>query len=214
MPRPRFEKLAQDKRDHILEIAAREFAKHGYENASMNQILSEAGVSKGAAYYYFDDKGDLFSTAVERYYVQLDINIDELLTQATINNFWETFGQLYQKPFMQTYDNPWKFGVLKAASKLPPNSPEMERLTPIFEETFGWIAQILQKGQEIGAIRSDLDDEFMIAMLTAIDEASDNYLLAHIDDMTEKQVIDTLNQVVDMIRRMLSWGNSPMIGGL
>ena len=212
MPRPRFEKLTQDKRDHILETAARAFAEDGFENASMNQILSAAGVSKGAAYYYFDDKGDLFATAVERYYVQLEINIDELLAQTTIHNFWKTFGQIYRQPFIQTYHDPWQFGVLKAASKLPPGSPEMQRLAPIFEETFGWLTQILQKGQEIGAIRSDLDDEFMIAMLSAVDDASDAYLLAHIDDMTEKQMTDTLNQVVDMMRRMLSWGNSPMLG--
>ena len=56
MPRPRFNKLTAEKRESILEAAAKEFATHGFEGASLNQILSNAGISKGAAYYYFDDK--------------------------------------------------------------------------------------------------------------------------------------------------------------
>lgn len=60
MPRPRFQKLSIEKQQAILEAAAREFSAHGYEGASINKILETAQLSKGAAYYYFDDKADLF----------------------------------------------------------------------------------------------------------------------------------------------------------
>ena len=33
---------------------------HGFENASLNRIIKKAGISKGAMYYYFDDKMDLY----------------------------------------------------------------------------------------------------------------------------------------------------------
>ena len=56
MPRPRFEKLSAEKREQILETAAKAFAAHGYDGASLNQILADADISKGAAYYYFDNK--------------------------------------------------------------------------------------------------------------------------------------------------------------
>ena len=62
MPRPRFEKLPVEKQEQILEAAAKEFTAHGYDGASLNRILEEAGISKGAAYYYFDDKADLYAT--------------------------------------------------------------------------------------------------------------------------------------------------------
>ena len=64
MPRPRFDKLPPDKRGRILEAAALEFAAHGFDGASLNRIISTAGISKGAAYYYFDDKADLYATVV------------------------------------------------------------------------------------------------------------------------------------------------------
>ena len=49
MPRPRFNKLSAEKRECILEAAAKEFAAHGYDGASLNRILDETGISKGAA---------------------------------------------------------------------------------------------------------------------------------------------------------------------
>ena len=68
MPRPRFEKLSPEKREQILETSAKEFAANGYEGASLNQILAKAGISKGAAYYYFDNKADLYVTTTHTHY--------------------------------------------------------------------------------------------------------------------------------------------------
>ena len=51
MPFARFEKLAPEKREHLLEVAAREFAIYGFADASINRILEQAQMSKGATYY-------------------------------------------------------------------------------------------------------------------------------------------------------------------
>ena len=64
MPFARFEKLAPEKREQLLDVAAREFARDGYADASINRILEAAQMSKGAAYYDFEDKADLFCTVV------------------------------------------------------------------------------------------------------------------------------------------------------
>jgi hypothetical protein len=44
------------KRDQILDGAKRCFLRLGFENASMNEITAEAGVSKGTIYVYFQNK--------------------------------------------------------------------------------------------------------------------------------------------------------------
>ena len=62
MPRKRFADLEQPRRNRILGAAAHEFAERGYEAASVNRIITEAGISKGSLYYYFDDKEDLVAT--------------------------------------------------------------------------------------------------------------------------------------------------------
>ena len=56
MPLTRFDKLSPAKRERILEVAAQEFARYGYEDASINRMLEQAQMSKGAAYYYFEQR--------------------------------------------------------------------------------------------------------------------------------------------------------------
>lgn len=54
------------KRAQILDGAKRCFMSLGFEAASMNEITSEAGVSKGTLYVYFKDKEDLFKELIDR----------------------------------------------------------------------------------------------------------------------------------------------------
>ena len=71
MPRPRFHRLAAEKQAHILAVATTEFAEHGFDGASYNRIIEKAGLSKGAMYYYFDDKTDLYGTVVQGAFQEL-----------------------------------------------------------------------------------------------------------------------------------------------
>lgn len=46
--------------DLLLEAARKLFFAHGYANVSMQAIAAEAGMTKGAPYYHFESKEDLF----------------------------------------------------------------------------------------------------------------------------------------------------------
>ncbi len=59
MATERFEKLSDDKKKRILTAAREEFARVPYEEASINQIIKNAGISRGSFYTYFEDKNDL-----------------------------------------------------------------------------------------------------------------------------------------------------------
>lgn len=56
MSTERFEKLSKDKRQRILDAAREEFSRVSYEEASINQIIKNAGISRGSFYTYFEDK--------------------------------------------------------------------------------------------------------------------------------------------------------------
>ena len=49
----------------IERVARREFARHGFEGASIRQITAEARVTKPVLYYYFKNKRDLFLGLLE-----------------------------------------------------------------------------------------------------------------------------------------------------
>ncbi|WP_379128958.1 TetR/AcrR family transcriptional regulator [Paenibacillus sp. sgz500958] len=56
----KFMTLNPEKQDRILNAALKEFALKGYQNASTNEIVKEAGISKGLLFHYFNNKKDLY----------------------------------------------------------------------------------------------------------------------------------------------------------
>lgn len=60
MPKQTFYKLPQEKQERILAAAKNEFTHARYDDASINQIVRESGISRGSFYQYFEDKQDIF----------------------------------------------------------------------------------------------------------------------------------------------------------
>lgn len=54
-----------DTRTRILEAAQRMFAELGFANASLDKVASDAGMTKGAVYWHFSSKHDLFLALLE-----------------------------------------------------------------------------------------------------------------------------------------------------
>lgn len=63
----------QATRDQLVVIATGLFAAHGYDGASIDAVLQEAGVSKGALYHHFKGKEALFEAVFEA--VEADIGL-------------------------------------------------------------------------------------------------------------------------------------------
>ncbi|SIS49283.1 TetR/AcrR family transcriptional regulator [Salimicrobium flavidum] len=61
----KFETLEEEKKRRILEASLFEFAEEGYEKASTNNIVKEAGIGKGMLFYYFKNKKQLYHYLVE-----------------------------------------------------------------------------------------------------------------------------------------------------
>ncbi len=61
----RTSKETQDRKDakklHILNTATEVFARKGYHNTTVKDIVDEAGISVGSFYFYFKSKEELFS---------------------------------------------------------------------------------------------------------------------------------------------------------
>ena len=55
----------QATRRQLLEVATRLFAAQGFDDTSIEQVLTEAGVSRGSLYHHFDGKDRLFEAVVE-----------------------------------------------------------------------------------------------------------------------------------------------------
>jgi TetR/AcrR family transcriptional regulator, cholesterol catabolism regulator len=63
---PRVVKHPDIRRAELLDRAAGLFLRHGYDNVSLNDLIADAGVSKGAFYHWFPSKGALIAALAER----------------------------------------------------------------------------------------------------------------------------------------------------
>ena len=66
------QKLKESIRKSILEAAAAEFNEKGFENASMRQIASRAGITPGNIYRYFANKENLLEGVIQPIMQEVD----------------------------------------------------------------------------------------------------------------------------------------------
>jgi AcrR family transcriptional regulator len=55
-----------EREQRILDVAEREFDRHGFRGASMELIAEGSGVTKALVYQYFDSKEGLYTACVDR----------------------------------------------------------------------------------------------------------------------------------------------------
>ena len=61
----KFLNLSEEKQKNIIDAALATFGKMGYKKASMNDIATAAGVSKGLVFHYFGNKQALYLHLIE-----------------------------------------------------------------------------------------------------------------------------------------------------
>jgi AcrR family transcriptional regulator len=86
MPRRRKAKVQRaqvpkaERRQQILAAARDTFAKRGYHQTTIDDIVAQAGVARGTFYLYFEDKRAVFSDLIDRFAQQLTMAIVHIAT--------------------------------------------------------------------------------------------------------------------------------------
>jgi AcrR family transcriptional regulator len=203
MPRPRFAKLSRQKQQAILGAAMEEFAAQGYQQASYNRIIERAGVSKGAMYYYFDDKEDLYSTVVLQVTEHI-IKEFELLPQVeTPDQFWQALRAFMTRALSFMREHPVVVGVMKSALSLyaaGSTNAAVAEGRRLYRE---WAESFLRQAQALGAVRSDLPFDLLVAITVAISSAGDMWISEHFEELGPEELDRVGDHFLDLIRRAL-----------
>jgi len=76
--------VSQERRAQILEAAIQVFARKGFDQARMDDLAAEAGLSKGALYWYFKSKDEIILALIGRVF-QPDLLQLEALTTSKVS---------------------------------------------------------------------------------------------------------------------------------
>ncbi|RAZ84569.1 TetR/AcrR family transcriptional regulator [Mesorhizobium hawassense] len=82
---PRIIKHPELRREELLDHAQALFLTHGYDRASLNDVIAAAGVSKGAFYHYFASKEALLEALAERFARQALAGVQKILDDPNLD---------------------------------------------------------------------------------------------------------------------------------
>ncbi|MBR0598300.1 TetR/AcrR family transcriptional regulator [Sinanaerobacter chloroacetimidivorans] len=196
-----------DRRSQLLEAAMEEFMVKSYEDASLNNIIKNAGISKGTFYYHFKDKQALYLTllelAVEAKLEFLTRNIGKFSNNEEKRNFFDILklqGRVGVE-FAKTHPKYYRMGMMftrekgnkiyDVAKKLLGSNTEK-----VFEE-------MIEEAIERGDFKNNISKDFILRIITHLFVHYDEIFSYYDDDGTAwdfDSMLDQFDHFVDFIQ--------------
>jgi len=197
-------KLEPERRTAILDAARTEFAEHGYEGASYNRIIEELGLSKGAMYYYFDDKLDLYVAVLEDASQRMmdALSVEQLWPPK--EDFWGCMRIISHKAWVFALEHPELSTLIKGIASLPRKDRREGRVGELYGLWRNMMVQMLEAGRQLGEVRDDVAMDLLVEVSIGLDESVDLWLLEHMDELAEDPAEQIADMVVDLWRRLLA----------
>ncbi|MFF3013342.1 TetR/AcrR family transcriptional regulator [Streptomyces sp. NPDC057939] len=167
MPLPRFHRLPAERQEHILAVARGHFAEHGPEAASYNRIIEATGVSKTAAYQYFDGREDLLAAVLDGVRERLLDALGPWVPAEDPEGFWAGLAAGSRALVSHLHANADDLALAGAVVARTPDG-EWPR----------WFDAVVGDGQRLGVVRTDIDRDLLVSATAAVFQAVDAWALA------------------------------------
>ncbi len=196
--------ITQERREHLVRTAAREFAEVGFEQASLNAVIRHCGLSKSSFYNLLDSKLALYDLVIA--------DVSQRLTRALDLPAPEDFGDdrywshvvdlIVRLTQVLTSDDLYvDLAQLLYDTQAPDGSLEARRVLAAAEQ---WVRDVVSVGRECGAVRTDLpvslQGELAFTMLRTFDEWS----VRHLDEIPADQLEGLVDAQLAALRRLFA----------
>lgn len=157
-------------RKQLLEAAVRVFSEKGYAATRLSDIGEEAGVTRGAIYWHFGNKKELF---VALYKERIDpfFNViketlnEDLGPLAKIQKILTVFFEKFQCDRDFLANQHLDFIEMKIRNEIPEIRAFMKEREDKFFEI---LIDVINEGIELGEIRKDVDPDAVTSMLATL----------------------------------------------
>lgn len=154
-------------RQHLLSAALEVFHRQGVSRSTLQEIAQEAGVTRGALYWHFKNKEDLFEALFEQIFVESELNINEQLPET--DDAWVLLRQQLINIFKNLSEHEWhrKFcNVINMKCEHTSNNETITKLAEKYHKMFlARIAKIVHLCHVQGRLPDNIDLELAIIYL-------------------------------------------------
>ncbi len=164
-----FLNLTREEQKNVFEAALDEFSSNDYDSTSMNQIIINAGISKGSMYHYFHNKEDLFMYMIERVMEKkaafLKSFLDHFDKPAEEMAFFEILTFHLEASIRFAREN-CRYHMIAVQIQNMPAGKMKDRIWDRFQAAFEqYIEAMVDKAMKEGELRKDLGRDFVIRIL-------------------------------------------------
>ncbi len=203
-----FRNLSEGKQERIFRTAVEEFASRGYRNASMNNLVKTAGISKGSLFHYFKTKADLFNGIVDIAVAKVKEYLKRTLEDTSETDFFQRLEGLIMAGFTFIDAHPGLariyFRVLQSG-EAPFGSERLLSLQALGRDL---LADLISAAVEKGELRADTDVKRMAYLLNALlERLLTSYYTEHLDSGlgiyrgNTEELRRWVETAVDLVRR-------------
>ena len=154
-PASRKEQQSERTREKLLTKCLHLFAQRGFSSTSIDEIARAAGLTKGAMYWHFASKDDLFHAILDRIRRQwLDVVHAPVLARRTPTERLDQLFDSYVELFIEAPDI---FLFLQQVALDRQNPKFSGQIAKVFAKTARFIAGIIDDGKTAGVMRRDVD---------------------------------------------------------
>lgn len=192
-----------ERKTELLEAALDEFAAKSYDDASLNTIIKNAGISKGTFYYHFADKQALYLFLLES---SVKSKWDFINEKALENSNAFSNGSIFEKFRLQAKLGA-EFAIKEPKLHKLSRMLTKERGTPIYKTAMEYLggdsenvlAGLIDAAIADGDFKSGYSREFLIRTLTYM-FGGFNEIFSAEDDFELERMLENLDLYVDFIR--------------
>lgn len=200
----KFLKLNPEKRERILNAAMKEFAQKGFMNASTDTIVKEAGISKGALFYYFNNKKDMF---LFLYDFAIDLVKNEILLKYDREET-DIFARIRQTSLLKIEilkKHPEMYDFI-AAAYMEDSGEVKSDLENRNKELYATREVILNEGIDTSKLKEGVDAQRAFDIITWTMEGYANKVMAKVKtfslyELNFNQVLQELDIYLDILKK-------------
>jgi AcrR family transcriptional regulator len=185
-----------EKRQEILEAAARCFARDGFHGATTAAICAEAGISPGHLYHYFASKEAIIAAMADANLERAAQRLGDIAEDSNIIAILASEVE-QSKPRQLRTQRPMLLEMLAEAGRNPAVGEIVHKHSKGMRNL---LADLVRKGQNAGEVDSSLDADLVAAILMSVVDGSK--ILAVRDPKLDKS--RTMDLLKTMIGRFLA----------
>ncbi len=199
MPRTENVQNIAKRKEQIIRAAISAFAKSGMKETSMDDIVHESGLSKGAIYWYFKSKDELISELMNTFFDPKEIEkLEQMLAKGSARERIDKFiGYIIEQMNMMRRFRP----VVQELYVIALRDQKIKKMTKkSFQESVPLLQGIIEDGIKNKEFRKVDAYQVTLALYELVEGTALFWSLDLVDVDFEKQLRGGINLILDGIK--------------